>query len=98
MPARSLYCALKVLCALSALLLLADGARAYVGPGAGLELVGYSTGLLAWVAVAFSALFLYPLYSFLRWLRGGGAGPKDAPAASAPAARDGQGAGTHANP
>jgi hypothetical protein len=56
--------------ALLALLLLAGSARAYVGPGAGLELVGYAMSLAAWVGVAFSALFLYPLYSLIRRLRG----------------------------
>jgi hypothetical protein len=78
---RNAFLVCKVLLASSALLLLAGGAHAYVGPGAGLELVGYSMSLLAWVAVAFSALFLYPFYSFLRWLRGDRAGA----AAAAPA-------------
>jgi hypothetical protein len=83
-PDRRLYSVMKVLCALWAVLLLADGAWGYVGPGAGLELVGYSMSLLAWVAVAFSALFLYPFYSFLRWLRGAKAVPKTVAATPPP--------------
>jgi hypothetical protein len=60
----------KTVFAVLALFLLAGNAFAYVGPGAGLELVGYSMSLLVWVGVAFSAMFLYPFYSFLRWIRG----------------------------
>jgi hypothetical protein len=60
----------KAVYALVVLFFLVDTARAYVGPGAGLELVGYAMSLAAWVGVAFSALFLYPIYSFLRRLRG----------------------------
>ncbi len=49
---------------------------AYVGPGAGLELVGYSVTLLAWALAAFSAVLLYPVYALLRRFRRG----KNAPA------------------
>ena len=43
---------------------------AYVGPGAGLELVGYFMGLLAWVAVAFGSILLWPLTNLIRRWRG----------------------------
>jgi hypothetical protein len=57
-----------------ALLLTATGpALAYVGPGAGLEMVGYFFSLLAWMAAVFCAVMLYPVYALLRWLRGKGA-------------------------
>jgi hypothetical protein len=43
---------------------------AYVGPGAGLEFVGYFMSLLVWAGVAFSAVLLWPFYALLRRLRG----------------------------
>jgi hypothetical protein len=52
------------------LLLLADSAQAYVGPGAGLELTGYFLSLLAWVVTAFSMFLLWPFYALLNRLRG----------------------------
>jgi hypothetical protein len=67
---RDLPAAGKVSLALVLLLLSAGPALAYVGPGAGLELVGYSVSLLAWVLAAFSAVLLYPIYALLRRVRG----------------------------
>jgi hypothetical protein len=43
---------------------------AYIGPGAGLDLVGYTMALLAFGVTALSAVLLWPVYAFLRWLRG----------------------------
>lgn len=60
----------KLLLALPLLLLWTGTASAYIGPGAGLELVAYSLGLLAWIVTMFSAILLWPIYAFLRWLRG----------------------------
>ena len=42
----------------------------YVGPGADLNLVGYALTLAGFAMTALSAVFLYPMYSFLRWIRG----------------------------
>jgi hypothetical protein len=44
---------------------------AYIGPGAGLELLGYSLTLILWMATAMTAVLMYPVYSLLRWIRGG---------------------------
>lgn len=62
--------ALVSVAALTILLLAASPALAYVGPGAGLELVGYFMALLATVGVAFLSIFLYPFYALIRFLRG----------------------------
>jgi len=77
----------KLLLALTALLLCAGSASAYVGPGAGLEFIGYSLGLLMWAVGAFSAVALWPIYAFIRWLRGSRAEPpqpEQPPPASTP--------------
>jgi hypothetical protein len=53
----------------AALLLFAGNAAAYVGPGAGMELVGYAMSLLAWIVVAFCSVLLWPIYSLWRRFR-----------------------------
>jgi hypothetical protein len=45
-------------------------AFAYIGPGAGLEFVGYFLSLVGWGAAVFSAVLLYPVYALLRRIRG----------------------------
>jgi hypothetical protein len=65
--------------------LLATGrGSAYVGPGAGLEFVGYFLSLLALAVTAFSTMLLWPVYTFVRWMRGG----KTNPVAGEPAESD----------
>jgi hypothetical protein len=59
-----------LLTTLLVLLLAADPALAYIGPGAGLELVGYFIALLATVGVAFFSILLYPIYAVIRFFRG----------------------------
>jgi hypothetical protein len=70
-------------------LLAADPALAYVGPGAGLEFVGYFMALLATVGAAFLSMLLYPIYKMVRFLRGlkepASPEPPSQPAAHAPA-------------
>lgn len=61
----------KVIVAITTLLLVTERASAYVGPGAGLEFIGYFASLLALGFAAFSTVMLWPIYAFLRWLRGG---------------------------
>jgi hypothetical protein len=78
-PDRNLPSSWKTALAVVILLLCATSAPAYVGPGAGLELVGYSLSLLAWIAAAFSAVLLYPVYALLRRLRRGKNTPTPAP-------------------
>jgi hypothetical protein len=56
----------KVLLAFSFLLLGADCALAYVGPGAGITFVNQAMTLLAWVLAAFAAVLLWPAYALLR--------------------------------
>jgi hypothetical protein len=58
----------KILLALSVLLLGADRALAYVGPGAGITFTGYAKTLLVGALVAFSAALLWPVYALLRWI------------------------------
>jgi hypothetical protein len=55
--------------ALSILLLGADCALAYVGPGAGITFSSSARILLVCVLVAFSAVLLWPIYALLRWIR-----------------------------
>jgi hypothetical protein len=61
--------ALPVLFSLIVLLVLVNNALAYIGPGAGLEQVGYAMSLMAVVGVAFSAVLLWPFYAVLRLFR-----------------------------
>jgi hypothetical protein len=70
MPGRNLSTACKVLLALSVLLLGADRAMAYVGPGADVTFISSAMTLLAWALAAFSAVFLWPVYALLRKIRG----------------------------
>lgn len=60
----------RALLALSFLLLVAGPALAYGGPGAGLDFLGYFMSLIAYLGVAFSAIFLWPLYALQRKIRG----------------------------
>ena len=59
----------KVLLALSVLLLGADHAMAYGGPGVDVTFISYAMSLLAWALAAFSAILLWPVYALLRWAR-----------------------------
>jgi hypothetical protein len=54
---------------LSLLLLAPGSATAYVGPGAGLELVPHFWTLTAIAAVAVCAVLLWPITALIRWLR-----------------------------
>ena len=69
MPGRNLSTVGKVLLALSVLLLGADRALAYVGPGADVTFISTAMTLLAWIVAAFSAILLWPIYVLLRWIR-----------------------------
>jgi hypothetical protein len=59
----------KVLLALSVLLLGADPALAYGGPGADVTFISTALTLLLWMLVAFSAVLMWPIYALLRWIR-----------------------------
>ena len=61
---------------------LADTAAAYVGPGAGLSLLGAFWGLLLAVVAALGFVILWPLRRMLRRSRGGASA--GAAAAAAP--------------
>jgi hypothetical protein len=71
--------------ALSSLRPPAGGVLAYVGPGAGLEWVGYALTLLLYTLTALSAVLLWPVYALLRRLRRG-KHPPASPAGDAPPA------------
>jgi membrane protein implicated in regulation of membrane protease activity len=62
--------AVRGLLALTFLLLAAGPALAYGVPGGSVEFVGYFVSLLTWLGLAFSAVFLWPLYALLRKIRG----------------------------
>jgi hypothetical protein len=96
-PDRNHLTVWKILLTLSALLLWADYAMAYVGPGAGLELIPYFIGLLFMIGTAFLSILLYPIYALLRFIRGGKASSTvtekespEQPAAGQPAPMSGQ--------
>jgi hypothetical protein len=59
----------KVLFALAILLLGADPAMAYVGPGADVTFISYAMTLLVWVLAAFSAVLLWPVHALLGKIR-----------------------------
>jgi hypothetical protein len=58
------------LLAMVVLTVLCSPALAYIGPGAGLEFIGYFSSLIALLVAAFSSMLLWPFYALLRWLRG----------------------------
>jgi hypothetical protein len=68
---RDVLVGLKALMALVVLLLVTERAPAYVGPGAGLEFIGYFSSLLAVGVAAFSTMLLWPVYALINWLRRG---------------------------
>ena len=70
MPGHNRSTVCKVLFALAVLLLGADRALAYAGPGADVTFISYAMTLLVWVLAAFSSVLLWPLYALLRWIRG----------------------------
>jgi hypothetical protein len=70
-PVLDVPLACGTLAALSAVLFRADSVVAYVGPGAGLELVGYALTLAMYGLTALSAVLLWPVYVLLRRIRGG---------------------------
>ena len=69
MPGRNLSTVRNVLFALAVLLLEADRALAYVGPGEDVSFIGYAMTLLWLVLAAFSAVLLWPVYAMLGWIR-----------------------------
>jgi membrane protein implicated in regulation of membrane protease activity len=69
MPDRNFRTFGKVLLALALLLLGANSAMAYVGPGADLAFLSYALTLLAWILAAFSAVLMWPVYALLRKIR-----------------------------
>lgn len=84
MPGRNLFTVAKVLLALSILLLAAESAWAYVGPGADVAFISYAMTLLAWVLAAFSTVLLWPIYALIRKIRGKNKSTTASPLATAP--------------
>ncbi len=66
---RQSYLVVAIFAAL-AMLLFTNNAMAYVGPGAGMEFVGYAMSLMTWIGLALFSVMLYPIYSLRQWLRG----------------------------
>ena len=80
MPGRDLLTVCKVLLALSIVLLGADRAMAYGGPGVDVTFISYAMALFAWVLAALSATLMWPVYTLLRRLRGRKNKPTTTPA------------------
>jgi membrane protein implicated in regulation of membrane protease activity len=59
-----------LLFAVAALLLQAGIAAAYVGPGAGISLVGSLFGLLSAVVIAIGVVLLWPIRRIMRRIKG----------------------------
>jgi hypothetical protein len=60
---------LWVLLALYALLFFGNTAMAYIGPGAGMEFIGFFMSLVAWVGAALFTVLLWPVYAILHRFR-----------------------------
>jgi hypothetical protein len=69
MPGRNLSTVYRVLVAWFVLLVGADCALAYVGPGAGITFSSSAKFLLVLLLLACLAVLLWPLYALLRWIR-----------------------------
>ena len=80
MPGRNVPTVCKVLLALLVLLLGADPALAYAGPGVDVSFISTAMALLAWVLAAGAAVFLWPVYALLRKIRGRKDEPTTTPA------------------
>jgi len=52
---------------------------AYAGPGAGLELIPYFMGLVAWSGIAFAAVLCRPVVALIGFLKRSGKRPKGTP-------------------
>ncbi|QVL34435.1 hypothetical protein KIH39_11160 [Telmatocola sphagniphila] len=52
------------------LLIASSNAMAYIGPGSGMEFIGYAMGLLVMLGAAFFSMLMWPVYTVLRWIRG----------------------------
>ena len=84
MPGRDRGFVWAPLLALAVLLAWSGRAMAYVGPGAGLELIPYFFGLLMWVVIAFVTLLLWPVFALVRLIRGSRGKADGAPAEAIP--------------
>lgn len=67
---RTIFTAGKIVLTLSVLLLAANGATAYVGPGADVAFIGQFLALLGLIAAACTSILLWPIYALLRKIRG----------------------------
>jgi hypothetical protein len=67
-PGRKIPTLWTIVVALALLVVAAQPAMAYVGPGP--ELTGYFLSMVAWVGVAFLSFLTWPIYALLRRLRG----------------------------
>jgi hypothetical protein len=67
---------LSMLWAIAATLVVCNNVMAYVGPGAGMEFIGYAASLAAMVGVAFLSFLLWPFYTLMRWVRGNKKSPR----------------------
>ena len=69
MPGPDHACAFKVVLALVVLLLGANPAMAYAGPGVDVTFINTAMTFLLWVGAMFSAVLLWPVYTLMGWIR-----------------------------
>lgn len=62
---------------MAAAVLLSTPAMAYIGPGAGISVLGSLLGILATIVVAIAAIVMWPLRKALKKRRQASAGPDD---------------------
>jgi hypothetical protein len=60
----------RILLALSLLLLAAGPVFAYGGPAGGVEFISYFLSMVTFLGLCFSAVFLWPFYALLNKIRG----------------------------
>jgi hypothetical protein len=69
-----------IIVGLGLLFLVATPAAAYVGPGAGVSVIGAALALIAGAVLAIVGFVWYPIKRLVRYLRQGRSTPQSAPA------------------
>ena len=62
--------AIAMLATIAAALVISNNAQAYIGPGSGLEFIGYGLGLVIMLGAAFLSAIMWPVYIVWHKIRG----------------------------
>jgi hypothetical protein len=62
--------AIAMLATIAAALVISNNAMAYIGPGSGLEFIGYGLGLVIMLGAAFLSAIMWPVYVVWHKVRG----------------------------